>query len=253
MIDLYSASSNLGDNLSLTAIMRAAPCRVHLIDDEGVRSVAPLFDGLGDVVFDNDKRWATPESQESGPHSAKILRAHRVAGSAIPSINLMPEEIEWARHFVRDAQLTNCCIIKASTQQPNYRTPPAGLMDQIIEANPDIQFITSGLTKGHVKHNFQYVPTKRTLTMWDYPVRKLAAIYHVVGRYVGPDTGDMHLMLAVGGKVDVLVPDSRWDYDHNHFHYRDSDFVDEVPRARYHRWSQPFGPSITNINLPSNT
>lgn len=252
-IDLYSASSNLGDNLSLTAVMRAAPCRVHLIDDEAVRSIAPLFDGLGEVVYDNDARWASAEAQDLGPHSAKLLRARGLAAhSAIPSIQLTDTEVQWARHFLTDGQLTNCCIIKSSTQQPNYRTPPPGLMDRIIEANPDIQFITSALSSSHAKHNFQYVPTKRTLTMWDYPVRKLAAIYHVVGRYVGPDTGDMHLMLSVGGKVDVLVPDSRWDYDHNHFHYRLEDFVGEVPRARYHRWTQPLGAPINDINLPSN-
>lgn len=250
MIDLYSASSNLGDNLSLTPIMRAIPCRVHLIDDPAVRSIAPLFEGLGEVLYDNDKRWATPESQEAGPHSAKIMRAHRVVGLAIPQINLTPEEIGWARAFMADFDLAKTCVIKASTSQPNYRTPPTGLIDQIIEANPDITFLTSGLSTKHIKHNLHHVPVK-AYTLWDYPIRRLAAIYSLVGRYVGPDCGDYHLMLSVGGKTDVLVPDSRWDYQHRDFHYRPDDFAGQPARARYHRWSQPFGAPITDINLPS--
>lgn len=256
MIDLYSASSNLGDNLSLTPLMRATPCRVHLIDDEAVRSVSPLFDGLGAVVFDNEKRWSTRQSQDGGPHSARYLKAHGLASNAIPSINLTPEEINWARQFIGSSGLdANLCILKASTQTPNYRTPPAGLLDQIIDLNPEVQFITSALSSNHAKHNFQYVPTKRTLTMWDYPIRKLAAIYHVVGRYIGPDTGDGHLMLSVGGKADVLVPDSTWEYDHPTFHYRPIDFAPGLTRALYHNWSTPsYGhhrlTSICGLNMP---
>lgn len=251
MIDLYSSSSNLGDNLSLTPVMRAAPCRVHLIDDEAVRQVAPVFDGLGEVIYDNVNRLASHERPIRGPHSAKLLAANHLTGvSATPSIILSDEEREWARAFLSDFDLSKTCVIKASTSQINYRTPPAGLLAKIIEANPDITFFSSALSSRHPKNNFHYVPLD-AYTMWDYPIRRLAAIYSVIGRMVTADTGDYHLMLAVGGKVDVLVPPSEWHYDHDHFHYRAEDFLHEVPRARYHVWTQAFGPSICGLNLPS--
>lgn len=253
MIDLYSASSNLGDNLSLTPVMRAAKCRVHLIDDDAVRQVAPVFDGLCEVVYDNDRRLASHERPIRGPHSAKILAANGLTGvSAIPSINLTLDEVKWAHMFLSDFDLSKTCIVKASTSQINYRTPPAGLLDRIIAANPDVTFLTFGLSTKHVKHNFHQVKTERTYTIWDMPVRQMAAICSLVVRYIGPDTGDAHLMLSVGGKADVLVPPSQWHYDHDHFHYRPEDFVGEVPRTRYHDWTQPFGPSVTNINLTPN-
>lgn len=253
MIDLYSASSNLGDNLSLTPVMRAAKCRVHLIDDDAVRQVAPVFDRLCDVVYDNDQRLASHERPIRGPHSAKILAANGLTGmSAIPSIVLSPDEVRWASIFLSDFDLSKTCIVKASTSQVNYRTPPAGLLDRIIAANPGVTFLTFGLSTKHVKHNFHQVKTERTYTMWDMPIRQMAAICSLVGRYIGGDTGDAHLMLAVGGKVDVLVPPSEWHYDHDHFHYRAEDFVGEVPRARYHIWTQALSLSICGLHLPSN-
>lgn len=252
MIDIYSASSNLGDNLSLTPLMRATPCRVHLIDDPAVRAIAPVFDWLGEVVFDNDKRLASPEVG-AGPHSAKLMAAHDVRGEAIPSMVFTSDENAWGREFVRRLSFEKpVCVIKASTQQANYRTPPSDLMQQIVDLNPGVQFVMFGLSSSHVKHNFQQVKLKGVYTAWDYSIRHQAAIYHQIGRYIGPDTGDLHLMLAVGGATDVLVPPSRWDYDHNHFHYRPEDYVGEVPRTRYHDWTQPFRPSITSLNLPSN-
>ncbi|TWW08802.1 hypothetical protein E3A20_20730, partial [Planctomyces bekefii] len=73
MLDLYSASSNLGDNLSLTPLMHQTPCRVHLYDDASVRAIAPIFDGLAEVVFDNKVPIASPEANIRGPHSQKTL------------------------------------------------------------------------------------------------------------------------------------------------------------------------------------
>jgi hypothetical protein len=237
MIELYSASSNLGDNLSLTPLMHQTQCRVHLFDDASVKSVAPIFDGLAEVVFDNKGPIASPESNVRGPHSKKTLVYFGYPNaSAIPKINLTEKEISWARKYLEDMQITNGCIVKASTQQINYRTPPDGLMQMIVDSNPSFQFLTSGLSTKHPKNNFSNIPLKNVMTMWDYPIRSLAAIYSIIGRYVGPDTGDYHLMLAVGGKATVLVPESAWHYSHENFHYNEECWIDEEPRVSYHHW-----------------
>lgn len=246
MIDLYSASSNLGDNLSFTPLMRAAPCRLHLYNDDAVRSIGSLFDGMAEVIYDNAAPIASPEAAIAGPHSLKLLYqfGHPFA-NAIPSIKLTADEIEWARAFTAD--MVNPCIIKASTQKPNYRTPPVEIMQSIIDSNPGTTFLMSGLSSNHPKNNFVNVPLKGAYMLWDYPVRKLAAIYHAVGHYIGPDTGDYHLMLAVGGKTDVLVPRSNSEYPHIHFHYSPICWVGEKVRARYHHWDLPLTNLITNL------
>ena len=246
MIELYSASSNLGDNLSLTPLMRQTPCRVHLYDDAAVRSIAPIFDSLCEVVFDNTGPIASPEAFVRGPHSKKTLTYFGYPNaSAIPKIILTEKEISWAKRYVEDLQIENGCIIKSSTQQINYRTPPQELIQDIVYSNPSIQFLTSGLSKKHPKNNFSNTPIDHVMTMWDYPIRSLAAIYSIIGRYIGPDTGDYHLMLAVGGKADVLVPKSVWSYRHEDFHYNEECWLDEPIRLKYHDWSLPITNTIS--------
>ncbi len=252
MIDLYSASSNLGDNLSLTPLMRAAQCRVHLFDDAAVRAVAPIFDGLGEVVFDNGSPTthapkASPESPVRGPHSKKTLAQFGYPDAdPIPRIVLTDDEIARARELV--SGLSNPCIIKANTSQRNYRTPPAELMQWIQMQNPDVTFLTTALSPNHAKHNFDFTPLGGVFPLWDLPIRQMAAIYQAVGRYIGGDTGDYHLMLAVGGKCDVLVPDSNAEYPYVDFHYDDSCWTDDK-RIRYHPWSQPFNQTLIGLNL----
>jgi len=121
-------------------------------------------------------------------------------------------------------------------------------MQLIVHDNPDVTFLTTGLSPKHAKHNFDFTPLNGAFPLWDLPIRQMAAIFHVVGRYIGPDTGDGHLMLAVGGKADILVPESNAEYPHEHFHYDDSCWTGEK-RVRYHRWAAPFGSSLIGIKL----
>lgn len=245
MIELYSASSNLGDNLSLTPLMRQTKCRVHLFDDASVRSIAPIFDGLGEVVFDNVGPIASPEAFVRGPHSKKTLVYFGYPTvNAIPKIILTDKEVSWAKKYLADMQIESGCIIKSSTQQINYRTPPQDLIQNIVDLNKDVKFLTSGLSTKHPKNNFSNVPINQVMTMWDYPIRSLAAIYSIIGRYIGPDTGDYHLMLAVGGKADVLVPNSVWNYRHEDFHYNEECWGEEPIRVKYHNWASPIKDTI---------
>lgn len=73
---------------------------------------------------------------------------------------------------------------------------------------------------------------------YDVPIRQMAAIFHRVGRYVGCDSGDYHLMLAVGGQCDVLVPDESYGYSYAYFHYGPECWLGEKLRVRYHQWSK---------------
>lgn len=55
----------------------------------------------------------------------------------------------------------------------------------------------------------------------DLPLRTVAACYYWIGRYVGVDTGNYHLMLAVNGQCDVWVPPkgNTIGYSHEALHY----------------------------------
>ncbi len=66
-------------------------------------------------------------------------------------------------------------------------------------------------------------------------VRQLAAVYHIIGKLISPDTGDYHLMLAVGGKAVCLAPahSDQFGYRHWDLHYDALCWGEERPRVRY--------------------
>jgi len=255
MIDLYSSSSNLGDNLGLTPLCLATRCRVHMYDDVGCRGVAPIFDGVAEVVFDNGKPGGeSPKSNDPthiyAPTTIRHLIHHRMwtsgwRTSAIPRVVLKPEELAKARGFVADFR--SPCIIKCSPQVTDQRTPPRDLLARLVKANPDTTFLQFGLSKAHAKYNFADVTVPGVQTFYDLPIREQAAIYAVVGQYVGPDTGDYHLMLAAGGSCDVLVPPESPTYAYAFFHYNDDCWTDGPSRVRYHDWTEPLRNFITRV------
>ena len=59
--------------------------------------------------------------------------------------------------------------------------------------------------------------------MIDLELEDLCALYKAVGIYFGTDTGDFHLMLAVGGSCTVICPKiPSTDYDPNQFIHKTS-------------------------------
>ncbi len=251
MIELFSSSSNLGDNLGYTALAAVTPCRVHMYDDPGCRSVAAVFDGVCPVVHDNGSPTTHPPITNDPAHvqlpfTQRHLEAAGIFGqSAIPKMVLRQDEIDKARAFV--VSYHNPCIIRCSPKVNDNRTVPLDLMKAIVDRNPDVSFLNFGLSKNHAKNNLVNLTVPGIHTFWDLSVREQAAIYHVVGRYIGPDTGDYHMMLAVGGVCDVLVPNDGPGYSYQYFHYNSTCWNGETPRARYFNWNQPLGQLITKL------
>lgn len=252
MIDVYSSSGNLGDNLGLTALAAATPIRVHMYNDAGCREIARVFDGLCEVVFDNggpvDGKPTNPYSSDDTtipwPLAKRHLIQHGILDKpAIPVMRLTEAEIERATQFVLDlygdsvVEVDKLCIIKGSPQVTDVRTPPVDVLKRIIRGHPETTFLSFGLSSSHLKGGtFAHMELPRVKTFWDIPIREQAAIYHVVGRYIGVDTGDYHMMLAVGGQCDVLVPAQTWAYQYRYFHYGPECWLAEKPRVWYHDW-----------------
>jgi len=247
MIELYSSSSNLGDNLGYTALASVMPCRIHMYDDGSCRSVSPIFDGICEVVYDNQHGCSNDPSGILLPTTQRYLYAAGVFDRvAIPRIMLRESEIEKARIFV--SAFNNPCIIKCATGKLNTRNPSVDLMLKIVSANPETTFLSFGLSNKHSKHDFLNVSVDGMKSFFDLPIREQAAIYHVVGKYIGPDTGDYHLMLAAGGCADVLVPPNSSEYPYYYFHYGPTCWLNTLPRVRYHNWNLPIGSFLTQLS-----
>lgn len=254
MIDVYSSSGNLGDNLGLTALAAHTPTRVHMYDDRGCREIGRVFDGLCEVAFDNggpvDGKPTNPYSSDDTSIPWPLAKRHLLQHGfpevpAIPVMRLTSEEQGLGHQFLFDrfgdsVSDFDYCIIKGSPQVTDVRTPPLDVMQAIIRANPDTFFLSFGLSRNHLKGgSFAHVELPRVKTFYDLPIREQAAIYHAVGRYIGPDTGDYHMMLAVGGQCDVLVPSNSPAYRYQFFHYGPECWLGQPSRVRYHNWNLP--------------
>ena len=275
MLHLYSSSSNLGDNLALTPLVRSVQSIVHLYDDPCVRSIAPIFEGICDVRFDNGSPAThSPKTSDPGhpvaPATKRLLIAHKdspqdpdtdwdgvsvpepvdlLAVPAIPSIKLWPWEQRVAKDFALEFKSKNLCVLKCNPQELNERTAPIELIKRIVAANPTTTFLNFGLSKNHAKYNSAHISIEGVEEHLDLPIRVQAMLFSAIGRYVGVDSGDYHLMLAVGGKCDVLVPPSSPTYPYPLFHYGADCWLDKPSRVRYHDWTKPLGRSITGVKL----
>jgi len=86
--------------------------------------------------------------------------------------------------------------------------PPRKIIQEIVNYLSDkfcvLQF---GLAENFYRARYSnFTPLENAYHIRGLEARELAACYHVIGKYIGGDTGDYHLMLAVGGIATTLVP-----------------------------------------------
>lgn len=215
MTIVSQSGGNLGDALWLTPLARYIPDLVVQMraGDKRSRAVAPIFDGLCKVEFvDNPSE---PNKSKLDVHVArKILYAYGVVGrNSIPSIKLTEQEIAWAKEYLKDYKDPIVMINNNSgTNDPaNFRAryvcPPQESMQEICD-----HFVKNGKTILQFGPDAKYydrdpfIPLNGAVQIRGLGVRELAACYAVIGKMISGDTGDYHLMLAVGGETVTLIP-----------------------------------------------
>jgi len=116
-----------------------------------------------------------------------------------------------------------------------YRTPPFEFFQNIVDKyKSKHDFLQFGISPNTYRDGYSnFFPIKGTIKILDLPVDILARIYSVVGKMISGDTGDAHLMVAVGGRVKMLVPrNDDVGYQHKYLHYNPSSWKG-VPRVEY--------------------
>lgn len=253
---LASDSANLGDNLALTPLLNATPCRLRLLDEEWMRYTAEIFNDLCEIEWVKDKAaLGSPKYADlPRPWSKRALVVHGFNDvPAIPKIKLSAAEIEdgqrWADYTSRSFGGKPLCIIKAVPGRSTERSVPHAVIDRIVEGNPETKFVTFNLGGNHPKAEMASPPIKGVFEMLNMPVRAQASCYAAVGRYVGVDTGDYHLMLAAGGKADVLCPSHRPTYNWWLTHYGEDCWLDETVRVSYQDFDLKLEEGVTGVKL----
>lgn len=143
-----------------------------------------------------------------------------------PTIKLRDEEIEWAKDFLHGLRLDKPPVVFIPNSAGRERSRslchrPRGSIDDLEKCEELVKHISKDFSVLQFGWNgeseimrkcrnlgmpFSYFFSdfKNTTHIWNLEIRKLAALYSQIGIYVGCDTGDAHIMKAVGGRCFVI-------------------------------------------------
>lgn len=242
---------NLGDTLWVTPLTRYIPDLTvqMLAHDARSRATAPILEGLPCAVEWVERTTETPKAPIRAHVTQQILAAYGHGGKpSIPRVVLKAAEIEWAIEYLASQgvkDLRRAVAVTAhnsgsgdpTNHRAHYVRPPAAVMQALVGfwrqggRNTVVQF--GPAPTYHDKDPFEALPG--AVVIRGLSVRQLAACYHVIGRFIGGDSGDYHLMLAVGGKAACLVPphSDPMGYRHWDLLYDQACWGDERPRVMY--------------------
>ncbi len=241
--------ANLGDTLWLTPLARYEPDLTVWMrgDDAKARAVAPILDGLCKVKLEPNP----PETEMfpfRGHVTQRILAAygHRDKPS-IPRVILKPEEVLWAVDYLKGVTGGHSSKVVGIVNHCSGSSDPTNTRAHYVRGPLEHYAALAAFWRGAGYKVLQFgpklgyydrdvwTPLKDTIPVRGLSVRQLAAVYHVVGKLIAPDTGDYHLMLAVGGKVGCLVPPDSDELGYRHWdlHYDATCWGDERARVRY--------------------
>lgn len=243
--------ANLGDTLWVTPLARYEPGLVveMLGNDARSRATAPILEHLCEVRF-VDKTTETHKSTTSHNHvTQRILEAHGHGGKpSVPRVILTAAEIQWAIEFLHSKGVSDPRHSIAFTNHNSGSGDATNHRARYVRANPEVvKHLAAFWAQGGRNKVLQFGPDPKfydndpfdplhgAIHIRGLSVRQLAACYHVIGRFVGSDSGDYHLMLAVGGKALCMVPrdSASWGYRHYDLLYDEVCWGGELPRVRY--------------------
>lgn len=230
MIKIASTSQGLGDNLLLTPILKYFPNQITIqlpLKNERFRI---LFENLAKVeITDELQLW--PDLGPHGEHYATRKLRNFFGDSAIYLDNrpiVLYSDIEselWVNDYLKDKPNPVIFVPSCSKQWGSIRNIPLEIVNEILK-----NLKSSNATPIVCQSSNNYIDLGEH-QLNDLDLKKYICLLRKVGIYYGSNTGDEHLMTAVGGKTVVFQPQdneyfcsSEWNYNH--------------PNSVYHIWQK---------------
>jgi len=217
-------AGSLGDMLAATAVFKNGRTgSVTLTDEPRIRNFSAIFNEIAEVKFVPAVTSPMPLAGE-GPAAKRVLNALGIKDYGTPYVKPKDDDINEAIEWIRSRDIKSPIVVNGAVGGGNsdhplrfYRKPPRETMEWIVQ-----QLLKSGFTPITFGITGNQETYDGAIAVPDLPIAKLAAMYQVIGRYIGPDTGDYHLMIGVGGRCVTLIPDNAWNYDYKmHLYTRD--------------------------------
>lgn len=233
----------LGDVLWLTPAMKVRDdIIVEFHDDAQSRWVAPVLDGLCKYRFvENPAERLYLKGDMTVPVAQRILNYLNITGvNCIPKIKITQEERDWAFTYLIDtfSQVEDLIVIvndNSGCKDPDnirahYVRPPVEKMQSLC-----YELLRVGRQPVQLGEKDRITELDGALFAYGFTVRQLAACYQIIGDMISGDTGNYHLMLAVGGKCTTLIPGEHFamGYSYQDLLYLEHLWLDETPRVKY--------------------
>lgn len=216
---LSSETYGMGDILLLTAIAKHIPnCEVRL--QPKAAKFARFFRNISSKIVITEDIIPVPEVG-SGHYALRKLRALGLEDKCyLPYVDVSEEEKKDGLTLIE--KYTNPIVFVGNVashwkqqREPSDKRYFQQIINELSESYTVLQF---GLSSNFTEY-------KHTIPIVDSSIDDLIKYYYAIGKFIGVDTGDTHLMLAVGGRCQAHVPvfgprmSSVWNYESNRIHY----------------------------------
>lgn len=218
---ISSSTDGMGDILLLTAVAKYFPFAEIRLQPTAAKFSRFFRDISSKIVITND---IMPIPERGNDHYAKRkLRgiSHELANMCyLPYVSCNEEELEEGKLLVKNYTNPIALVVNSSLRWKHEREPKEPFFQNIVD-----KLSKSGHTvlQFGISNNFTLL--KNTIPIVDLDIDTLIKYYAAIKRFVGIDTGDTHLMLALGGTCTVYIPrfGSRlpieWNYEYPNVQY----------------------------------
>jgi hypothetical protein len=221
MINKFGSNSDgLGDVLLLTSVCKLFPNQITIQLPTKNERFSFLFNGLAKTIEITEDIIKLPNIG-CGHYAQQMLRNFIDYADDVdlrPLTLFSDKESElWVSNFLK--QISNPIIFV-----PNFSKQ----WHEVRSLSDDLNFkILHFLKKSNItpilcSHSSNDIHIDGVLKIKDLDLKKYTCLLRRVGRYIGCNTGDMHLAIATGCTVEVFQPNTNlffnkneWDYNHS--------------------------------------
>jgi len=202
----------MGDVLLLTAVCKHIPdITVELFPNAEKYKI--FFDNICKEVKIKDNAFVTPDIPP-GHFAQRKLRFYGLEDNChLPYIYPKKEYIENGNKLISKYKNPIVFVPDCAKHAHKNRQPENGyfqpLIDELCKNHTILQF---GFSNNTTIYN-------NTIPILDCSLYDLISYYISIKKFIGVDTGDTHLMIALGGDCDIFIPQSYVHRETEHWNY----------------------------------
>lgn len=202
----------LGDLLVMLRYREFKPDMIITLPTKAAH-LAPLFYGVA-PVFVTDHPAQAPKARPG----------------AVPMLELTQSEILDGQSWASDFDCPIILKVNCAKRWAHLRETDSKKWQDLVSGVQPRTVIQIGIGS-------HFTPLNGTVKILNSDIRKMAALMKAVGVYVGVDTGEMHMAMAIGCKCFVARPKdcsdypySMWQYNESNMKYFGFDEIDKISK-----------------------